>query len=175
VGNLPYDATQEEIETLLREAGTEPVVRVYLPLDQDGRKRGFGFVTLGSAEVATAAIDQLKNAELRGRRLIINIAHPKGSRPEGGPPGGGFSDRPRSFGGPPGGGYGGPPGGGGGGGGGFGGPPPGGPPTARSGKGEGRKRKFDGPGEGGGEKGAAGGKAKREREERWRDQDDDDW
>ena len=59
VGNLPYDTTTEEIETLLRKCGTEPVVRVHLPIDQDGRKRGFGFVTLGSAEVARNSLDQL--------------------------------------------------------------------------------------------------------------------
>ena len=79
VGNLPYDATQEEIEVLLNELGAGPVARVHLPLDQDGRKRGFGFVTLATAEAANAAIDQLRNAELRSRRLIINLAHPKGS------------------------------------------------------------------------------------------------
>lgn len=169
VGNLPYDATQEEIEVLLSTVGSEAAARVYLPLDQDGRKRGFGFVTMGSADAANAALEALKGADLRGRRLIVNIAHPKGDRPPraegagpGGPGGGGggFGGPPRSFGGPPAGGGGGPPG--------F------GPPAApRSAKGEGRKRKFDeGPADKGG---AAAAKPKREKEERWRDQDDDDW
>jgi hypothetical protein len=117
---------------------------------------------MGSAEAANAALEALKGADLRGRRLIINIAHPKGERPprpEGGPggpggPGGFGGDRPpRSFGGPP-------PGPG------FG----GGPPMNRpSGKGEGRKRKFEE-----GERGPAGKKRERE-EENWRDREDDDW
>jgi RNA recognition motif-containing protein len=160
VGNLPYDATQEEIDALLRNAGAESPVRVYLPLDQDGRKRGFGFVTMSSAEAANAALEALKGADLRGRRLIINIAHPKGERPArpegaGGGGGGGFDRPPRAFGGPP-------PGGG------FGLPPP---PSGRPGKDIGRRRKFEeGRGEGG------GGAKKKDREERsWRDRDDEDW
>lgn len=90
VGNLPYDASQQDIETLFGEAGVEPIVRVHLPVGQDGRPRGFAFVTLGSASSATTAVDALAGAEMRGRRLVINIAHPKGERPPRGPRG----DRP---------------------------------------------------------------------------------
>jgi nucleolin len=91
VGNLPYDATQEEVQTLVNSVVPDGVVRVHLPMDADGRKRGFGFVTMASAEAAKTAADQLRSADLRARRLIVNLAHPKGERPvrpEGG--GGGF-------------------------------------------------------------------------------------
>jgi nucleolin len=90
VGNLPYDCAQEEIETLINATGAGAIARVNLPIDADGRKRGFGFVTMESAEVARAAMDALRTAELRGRRLVINIAHPKGDRPArpDGPPSG---------------------------------------------------------------------------------------
>jgi len=81
VGNLPYDATQEEVQTLVNGAVAEGVVRVHLPTDADGRKRGFGFVTMSSAESAKTAADALLTADLRGRRLIVNLAHPKGERP----------------------------------------------------------------------------------------------
>jgi nucleolin len=94
VGNLPYDATQEEVQTLVNSVVPDGVVRVHLPMDADGRKRGFGFVTMASAEAAKAAADQLRSADLRARRLIVNLAHPKGerpTRPEGGGGGGGFS------------------------------------------------------------------------------------
>jgi len=168
VGNLPYDATQEEIEVLLNELGAGPVARVHLPLDQDGRKRGFGFVTLATAEAANAAIDQLKNAELRSRRLIINLAHPKGSpgapMGAGGPGGftgtGGDRPPPRSFGGPPSNNFG---------------PPS--PPGGRAGLANHRKRK-EGEGDGRGRPGAAGSTAgasgRRDREEKnWRDDDED--
>jgi RNA recognition motif-containing protein len=81
VGNLPYDATQEEVQTLINGVAPAGVVRVHLPMDADGRKRGFGFVTMASSEVAKAAADALRNAELRNRRLVVNLAHPKGERP----------------------------------------------------------------------------------------------
>jgi len=40
VGNLPYDATVEEVEGLITGTSAGPVVRVHLPMDPDGRKRG---------------------------------------------------------------------------------------------------------------------------------------
>ncbi len=100
VGNLPYDATTEEVEALINATGSGPVVRVHLPMDADGRKRGFGFVTMASADAAKAAIEALRGADVRSRRLVVNLAHPKGEKPahEGG--GGGPSGPPRSFGGP---------------------------------------------------------------------------
>jgi nucleolin len=107
VGNLPYDTSQEEIASLVNGVSENGVVRVNLPMDPDGRKRGFGFVTLSSSEGAKTAAEALASAELRGRRLIVNIAHPKGDRParEGGDFGGGggrdFGGPPRDFGGPP--------------------------------------------------------------------------
>src|SRR6476619_2253140 len=50
VGNLPYDVTQAEVETLISGTNAGPVARVHLPTDPEGRKRGFGFVTMGTAE-----------------------------------------------------------------------------------------------------------------------------
>ncbi|MFO0672158.1 MAG: RNA-binding protein [Polyangiaceae bacterium] len=119
VGNLPYDCTQQEIETLVTGVTSAgQVVRVHLPMDADGRKRGFGFVTMASSESAKTAATSLSGADLRGRRLVVNLAHPKGDRPP--PREGGFGGGGGGFGGG-GGGF-----GGGGGGGGFGGPPGGG-------------------------------------------------
>jgi nucleolin len=81
VGNLPYDATTQEVQTLVNGVAPDSVVRVHLPMDADGRKRGFGFVTMASSEAAKVAADQLRSADLRGRRLVVNLAHPKGERP----------------------------------------------------------------------------------------------
>src|SRR3954465_14122122 len=92
VGNLPYDATVEEVEGLITATGAGPGVRVHLPMDPDGRKRGFGFVTMASADAARGAIEALKGADIRSRRLVVNLAHPKGERPAGGDrPGGGYA------------------------------------------------------------------------------------
>ncbi|HVU05301.1 MAG TPA: RNA-binding protein [Polyangiaceae bacterium] len=107
LGNLPYDTSPAEVEQMLQRAGVESVQRVNLPLDAaTGRPRGFGFVTLGSAEAAQAAVDSLREAELKGRRISASIAHARGTGPRpprpsfgggagGPPPGGGYP--PRSF------------------------------------------------------------------------------
>jgi len=102
VGNLPYDATQEEVQGLINSAAPDSVVRVHLPMDADGRKRGFGFVTMASSEAAKSAADALRAADLRGRRLVVNLAHPKGERPprvEGGGHSAGGMPFPPAFGG----------------------------------------------------------------------------
>ena len=173
VGNLPYDCAQPEVEALINGVvGEGQVVRVHLPMDADGRKRGFGFVTMASSEAAKNAAEQLKSADLRGRRLIVNIAHPKGDRP---PRSEGFGGGGGGFGGG-GGGFGG--GGGGfGGGGGYGGPPSfggggGGPPPSRRTFDSDRRRKGGGggEGEGGGKKRGGGGRGGR-----GHDTDDFDW
>ncbi len=104
VGNLPYDTTIEEVQVLINGVAPDSVVRVHLPMDPDGRKRGFGFVTLASSEAAKAAADGLRQADLRGRRLVVNLAHPKGegpARPAGGGGFGGGAPFQPSFGGPP--------------------------------------------------------------------------
>jgi hypothetical protein len=124
LGNLPYDCTQEEVEGLVNGVTENQVVRVHLPLDPDGRKRGFGFVTMASSEAANLAITALKDMDMRGRHLNVKIAQPKGERPP--PREGGFEGGGGGGGGYAGGGGGGGYAGGGGGGGfsGGGGPPP---------------------------------------------------
>jgi len=172
VGNLPYDATQEEVEGLITGTGAGPVVRVHLPMDPDGRKRGFGFVTMASAEAAKSAIEALRGADIRGRRLVVNLAHPKGERPprEDRPAPGGFSGG--------GGGYGGGGGGGGysgGGGGGYGGGGGGGyapPPPARKTFDDRRRKSHDGEGPPGG---GGGGGGKRSNNKDWSRNRDDDY
>jgi len=84
VGNLPYDASQQEVIAFLGEHGVTAIARVHLPAGPDGRPRGFGFVTLQSADAANEAIISLRGVEVRGRRLLVNIAHPRGAAPGGG-------------------------------------------------------------------------------------------
>ena len=84
VGNLPYDTSPQEVTQLLEAQGVTPIVRVHLPAGPDGRLRGFGFITLGSAESANAAIVSLRGVDIRGRRLMVNIAHPRGAPGAGG-------------------------------------------------------------------------------------------
>ncbi len=90
VGNLPYDTSQQEMTQIFTDNNIGPVARIHLPVGPDGRLRGFGFITMGTAEAANEAITTLRNFDLRGRRLMLNIAHPRGA--PGAP--GGASDRP---------------------------------------------------------------------------------
>lgn len=110
VGNLPFNADQQEVEELFAAHGE--VISVALPTDREtGRPRGFGFVEM-SKEDATNAIRALDGTDFGGRNLRVNEAEPREERRGGGGGGGGY----RSGGG--GGGYGGGGGGYGGGGGG---------------------------------------------------------
>lgn len=93
VGNLPYDATAEEVEQLLTKCGVTPVLRVHLPVGPDGRPRGFGFVTLSSPESVQQSMGALASADVRGRRVMVKIAHPRGSAPMATPRGPGGAPR----------------------------------------------------------------------------------
>lgn len=86
VGNLPYDVTQQEVTALFTDNELPPPMRIHLPVGPDGRLRGFGFVTCSNAEAANQSLGTLRNLDVRGRRLMVNIAHPRGERPPG--PGG---------------------------------------------------------------------------------------
>ena len=61
VGNLPFSATQEDIQSLFSQFGS--VTDVFLPMDRvSGRPRGFAFVTMGTPEEMQAAINGLNGA-----------------------------------------------------------------------------------------------------------------
>jgi len=83
VGNLPYDVTQVEVTQLFTDNALVAPVRIHLPVGPDGRLRGFGFVTCASADAANQSLNTLRNLDVRGRRLMVNIAHPRGERPPG--------------------------------------------------------------------------------------------
>ncbi|MDA1010788.1 MAG: RNA-binding protein, partial [Chloroflexi bacterium] len=101
VGNLPFSATQEEIEELFATYGE--VISVALPSDREtGRQRGFGFVEMEDA-AASAAIQALDGKDFGGRNLRVNPAEPRENRGGGGGGYGGGGNR----GGGGGGGYGG--------------------------------------------------------------------
>ena len=74
VGNLPFSATEDEIEDLFSAYGV--VERVNLITDREtGRLRGFGFVEMASG--GQEAIAALNQRELNGRTLTVNPARPR--------------------------------------------------------------------------------------------------
>jgi RNA recognition motif-containing protein len=91
LANLPGDCREDELTEIFRDAGVGPILKLHLPVDPDGRRRGFGFVSLRDGTAARDAVPKLREKMLRGRPLTVDVARPRGERP-GGPGGGG--DRP---------------------------------------------------------------------------------
>ena len=88
IGNMSYDTNETELESAFAAFGN--VQSVAIVMDRDtGRPRGFGFVEMGSAEEAQAAIDGMNNQDLGGRTLTVNVARPREDRGGGGGGGGG--------------------------------------------------------------------------------------
>ncbi|HEV7632529.1 MAG TPA: RNA-binding protein [Steroidobacteraceae bacterium] len=82
VGNLPFDATEDQVRALFQPHGD--VQSVQLVNDREtGRPRGFGFVDM-PAEVAVLAIEALNGQNLDGRPLRVNPAQER-LRQGGGP------------------------------------------------------------------------------------------
>ena len=76
VGNLSFDATQDDINQVFAEYGS--VKSVKLPTDREtGRVRGFAFVEMGAESEEQAAITALDGAEWMGRTLKVNKARPR--------------------------------------------------------------------------------------------------
>jgi RNA recognition motif-containing protein len=99
VGNLPYKATETDLQTFFAEAGVN-VDSVNVLRDRfSGEPRGFGFVEINDDEQANQAIQACNGRSLMGRALVVNEARPQEhrERPAGGGPGGGR--RQRDFGG----------------------------------------------------------------------------
>ncbi len=72
VGNLPFDASVEDVRAAFEAYGT--VHDVTLVTDRDtGRPRGFGFVEMDDA-AAKAAIEGLDSKDFGGRDLNVNEA-----------------------------------------------------------------------------------------------------
>ncbi len=79
VGNLSYEVTQDNLQTVFAEYGT--VRQVKLPTDREtGQMRGFAFVEMSTETEELAAIEALDGAEWMGRDLKVNKAKPKEDR-----------------------------------------------------------------------------------------------
>lgn len=78
VGNLPYSATEDDINASFSAFGE--VTKVSLITDREtGRAKGFGFVEMASG--GEDAIEALNNTDLGGRNIRVSEAKPRESRP----------------------------------------------------------------------------------------------
>ena len=93
VGNLPYDTSEADLQSLFGEAGAVESVRVMRD-NETGRARGFAFVEMATEADAQNAISMFNERPLGGRNLTVNEARPQPSR-SGGFGGGGGKGGPR--------------------------------------------------------------------------------
>ncbi|HXH07121.1 MAG TPA: RNA-binding protein [Vicinamibacterales bacterium] len=91
VGNLPYQTSEADLESLFSQSGSVESVHVVRDM-ATGRARGFAFVEMSSDDEAQRAIGALDQTEFGGRRLTVNEARPKPVA-KGGFGGGGFRRR----------------------------------------------------------------------------------
>ena len=83
VGNLSYDVSSSDLETLLSAHGT--VVSAEVITDRStGQSKGFGFVEMDSEADAQAAIAALDGKPHGDRTLTVNEAKPRAPRTGGG-------------------------------------------------------------------------------------------
>jgi RNA recognition motif-containing protein len=83
VGNLAFQTTSQDLQTLFAQAGTVESASVIEDRDT-GRSKGFAFVEMSTDEEAAAAIEQFNGKEIAGRALKVNEARPRENRPGGG-------------------------------------------------------------------------------------------
>jgi RNA recognition motif-containing protein len=90
VGNLSFSTTENGLQDAFSQYGT--VIEANMMADRDsGRPRGFGFITMSTAEEAERAIEGLNGSNLDGRNLTVSEARPREARTENG----GFAGRGR--------------------------------------------------------------------------------
>lgn len=79
VGNLPFETTEGDLQSLFSQAGMVETVNVIRDRDS-GRPRGFAFVEMANATDAQSAIAQLNEKPFGGRNLTVNEARPQTAR-----------------------------------------------------------------------------------------------
>ena len=77
VGNLSWGMTDQDLENLFAEHGTVTSAKIITDR-MTNRSRGFGFVEMSDG--AEDAIAALNDAEVEGRKLVVNESKPRESR-----------------------------------------------------------------------------------------------
>ncbi len=86
---------EAELRELFEEYGEVSSARIITD-KFSGRSRGFGFVEMPDDEAAQRAINELHEAEVNGRSIVVNKAEERKERPRGdrgGFGGGGYGNR----------------------------------------------------------------------------------
>ena len=73
VGNLPFAVTDFDLEDLFKGYGEVTSAKVIIDR-RTGRSRGYGFIEMGTEELAQQAIEALNGTELKGRPINVSLA-----------------------------------------------------------------------------------------------------
>src|SRR5512145_3348916 len=95
VGNLPYETSESDLQTLFESAGGVSTVTIVRDR-ATGQARGFAFVEMSDADGARRAISELDRHQYGGRNLTVNEAKPMAPRGGGFGAGGGGRQRRES-------------------------------------------------------------------------------
>jgi RNA recognition motif-containing protein len=74
VGNISWGMNDQDLENLFAEHGTVTSAKIITDR-MTNRSRGFGFVEMSDG--GEAAIAALNEAEVEGRKLVVNESRPK--------------------------------------------------------------------------------------------------
>jgi RNA recognition motif-containing protein len=78
VGNLPFNTTAADLESLFGEYGQVDSAAI-INDRETGRSRGFGFVEMPN-DAGARAIEELDGKDYNGRNLKVNEARPREER-----------------------------------------------------------------------------------------------
>jgi RNA recognition motif-containing protein len=79
VGNLPFNASEQDVRGLFERHGTVESVKMVMDRDT-GKFRGFAFVAMPDADAA-GAIEALHAYQINGRPLRVNEAQERPPKP----------------------------------------------------------------------------------------------
>ena len=79
VGNIAFNATEEDLVNLFSSVGT--VVNTRIVTDKEtGKRKGFGFIEMADRDTALSAARNLNDLDFHSRTLRVNIADDAGGR-----------------------------------------------------------------------------------------------
>lgn len=79
VGNLPYETTESDLQTLFETAGAVSTINIVRDRST-GQARGFAFVEMSDTDGARRAISEIDKHQYGGRSLTVNEAKPMAAR-----------------------------------------------------------------------------------------------